>query len=130
MINIKQPKDESFPKWMNEVHGANFSLTGTRFHKNSATLRSHLESHISDDLTDNLASLSKHERDRIDSLVDHEDWLHEMIDINKKMATSHKRHFVLVEEAVKHQHTSYTSYCSGSSWPSAPVAATASTTST
>jgi len=61
MINIKQPKDESFPKWMNKVRGANFSLTSTRFHKNATALHAHLESHISDDLTDYLASLPKHE---------------------------------------------------------------------
>jgi len=53
-----------------------------------------------------------------------------MINIDEKMATSRKHHFALVEEAVKHQRTSYTSYRSGSSRPSAPVAATNSTTST
>jgi hypothetical protein len=69
----------------------------------------HLESYISDDLVDYLASLTKNERDRIDSLEDLEEWLHEM------MAGSRKHHLALVEEAVKRQRTSFTSHRSHAS---------------
>jgi len=85
----------------NDVCGANFSLSDTCFHKDPAALRTHLESHISDDLADDLAALTKNERDRIDALVDLGDWLHEMINLDEKMATSRKRHLALVEEVIK-----------------------------
>ena len=110
MVNINQPATQSFAKWMNDVRGANFSLSDTRFHKNSAALRAHLESHISDDLTDFFASLSNTERERIDALDDLEEWLCEIIDLDEKMATTRKHHLALVEETVKCQHTSLFSY--------------------
>ncbi len=119
MINIKQPTSQSFAKWMNEVRGANFSLSDTCFHKNAAALRAHIESHISDNLADYLASLTKNEHDRIEALEDLEEWLHEMIDLNEKMASSRKRHLALVEDAVKRQRTSYSSY---RSLPARPAA--------
>ena len=120
MVNIKQPSSQSFAKWMNDIWGANFSLTDTRFHKNAATLRAHLESHISDDLAKFLASLSKNERDRIDTLENLEEWLCEMINLDEKMTSSRKRHLALVDEAVKCQHTSFTAYRSTASRPTPP----------
>ena len=108
MINVKQPSNLSFAKWMNEVRGANFSLTNTRFQKKSAALCTHLESHISDDLADYLASLTKNECDCIDAIDDLEEWLHKMINIDEKIASSWKCHLALIEEAVKRQQTSYT----------------------
>ena len=125
MINVKQPINLSFTKWMNEVRGANFSLSDTRFHKNPAALRSHLESHISDDLADYLASLTKNKCDHIDAIEELEEWLCEMTDMDEKMANSRKRQFALLEEAIKQQRTSYTSYRPTTSRPPAPVAATA-----
>ena len=68
MVNIKQPSSQLFVKWMNDIQGANFSLTNTHFHKNATVLRAHLESYISDDLAEFLASLSKNKRDCIDAL--------------------------------------------------------------
>jgi len=110
MVNIKQPKTVSFCAWMNGIRGANFSLSDTRFHKDAIALRAHLESHISDDLADYLASLSKNERDRVEAIKDLEEWLREMMEIDENMSKSRKRHLDLVEEAVKRQRTSYSSY--------------------
>ena len=130
MVNIKQPSTQSFAKWMNDVRGANFSLTDTRFHKDSEALRAHLESHISDDLADHLDTLTKSERDRINAIVELEDWLREMIDLDEKMVNFRKRHLALVEEAVqKRQRTAYSSYRPNAARP-APVAASSSSSST
>ncbi len=119
MINIKQPTSQSFAKWMNEVRGANFSLSDTCFHKNTAALRAHIESHISNDLADYLASLTKNEHDRTEALEDLEEWLHKIIDLDEKMASSQKHHLALVKDAVKQQRTLYSSY---RSLPSRPAA--------
>ena len=117
MVNIKQPKTEPFCSWMNGIRGTNFSLTDARFHKDAIALHSHLKSHISDDLVDFLASLSKNEHDRVESIKDLEEWLREMMEIDENMSKSCKHHLDLVEEAVKRQRTSYSSYCpSGSSF--------------
>ena len=121
MINIKQPATQSFTKLMNEVRGANFSLSNTRFHKDSAALRTHLESHISHDLADYLASLPNNERERIDSLADLEEWLREMTELDEKMTSSRKRQMALFEEAVKRQRTSYSSYRATASRPPPPT---------
>jgi hypothetical protein len=110
MINIKQPKSESFSKWMNGIRGANFSLSDTRFHKDAASLRAHLENLISDDLADYLGSLTKNERDRVEAINDLQEWLREMMEIDDTMARNRKRNLDLIEEAVKRQRTSYQSY--------------------
>jgi len=110
MVNLKQPRNESFCTWMNGVRGANFSLTDTRFHKNAVALRAHLESHLSDDLADFIASLTKNERDRIEAIEDLEEWLRELMEIDENMNKSRKRHEDLIDKAVKRQRTSYNSY--------------------
>jgi hypothetical protein len=125
MVNVKQPTTLSFEKWMNDIRGANFSLSDTRFHKDTVALRAHLESHISDDLADHIATLTKNERDRIDTLVELGDWLSEMVDLDRKMANSRKRHLALVEEAVKRQRTSYSSYRPNPARSLAPVSSAA-----
>ncbi len=119
MVNIKQPKNTSFCSWMNGIRGANFSLSDTRFHKDADSLHSHIESHVSDDLADFFASLTKNERDRVEAITDLEEWLREMTEIDENMSKSRKQHLELVEDAVKRQRTSFTSYrSSGSCEPS------------
>ena len=110
MVNVKQPRNESFCIWMNGVRGANFSLSDTRFHKDAVALRAHLESLISDDLADFISSLSKNERDRVEAIDDFEEWLRELMEIDDNMSKSRKRHEELIEKAVKRQRTSYNSY--------------------
>jgi len=95
---------------MNGVRGANFSLTDTRFHKNAVALCTHLKSHLSDDLADFIASLTKNKRDRIEAIIDLEEWLRELTEIDENMSKSRKRHEDLIEKAVKRQRTSYNSY--------------------
>jgi len=65
---------------------------------------------VSDDLADYFSSLSKNERDRVEAVTNLEEWLHEMTEIDENMAKSWKRHLELVEDAMKHQRTSFTSY--------------------
>jgi len=110
MVNIKQLRTEPFCLWMNGIRGVNFSLSDTRFHKDAVSLRAHLESHISDDLADFLALLSKNEHDRVEAIKDLEEWLCEMMEIDEDMSKSRKHHLDLIEEAVKRQCTSYASY--------------------
>ncbi len=110
MVNVKQPRNETFCVWMNGIRGANFSLSDTRFHKDAVALRAHLESLISDDLADFISSLSKNERDRVEAIEDFEEWLRELMEIDDNMSKSRKRHEELIDRAVKRQRTSYNSY--------------------
>lgn len=126
MVNVKQPKNKSFAKWMNGIRGANFSLSDTRFHKDAAALQSHLESLISDDLVDYLSSMTKAERDRVEAIEDFEDWLREMMEIDDKMSKTHKCNLELIEEAVKRQahpsrHTAPCPCAKALRWPPLPV---------
>jgi hypothetical protein len=91
MVNMRQPRNESFCNWMNGIRGANFSLTDTHFHKDAVALRAHLESDMSDDLANFIASLTKNERDHVEAIQDLEEWFHELMEIDENMMSkSHK----------------------------------------
>ena len=107
MVNVRQPRNESCCNWMNGVRGANFSLTNTCFHKDAIALHAHLESHMSDDLADFIASLTKAERDRVQAIVNLEEWLCELMEIDDNMLKLWKWHEELLEKAFKQQCTSY-----------------------
>jgi hypothetical protein len=90
MVNVKQPRNETFCTWMNGIRDANFSLSDTCFHKNAVVLHAHLESLILDDLADFIALLTKNERDRVDAIEDLEEWLCELMEIDANMSKSWK----------------------------------------